>query len=145
MNLALAETVSPDLSSAGELVINAAVRGSYTTPDLSGTMELQKREFPLPYEFSNGLTNASAAIAFNGTRATIQSFHAESGGGKVDAAGFMTLANGLIAFRLEAKTREVRVRYPERRQHDIGCGSDAIGDVAEERGFRYGDDPPDLD
>ena len=112
VNLALAETVSPDLSSSGELVINAALRGSYTKPDLSGTMELQKGNFHYA-EFSNGLTNASAAIAFNGTRATIQSFHAESGGGKVDATGFAALANGLIAFRLEAKTREVRVRYPE--------------------------------
>jgi translocation and assembly module TamB len=52
-------------------------------------------------------------IAFNGTRATIQSFHGESGGGKVDATGFAALTGGLVAFRLEAKTREVRVRYPE--------------------------------
>ncbi len=73
VNLALAETVSPDLSSSGELVINATVRGSYTSPDLSGTAELQKGNFHYA-EFSNGLTNASAVIAFNGTRATIQSF-----------------------------------------------------------------------
>jgi translocation and assembly module TamB len=112
VNLALAETVSPDLSSAGDLVINAAVRGSYTSPDLSGTAELQKGNFHYA-EFTNGLTNASAVIAFNGTRATIQSFRGESGGGKVDATGFAALTNGLIAFRLEAKTRAVRVRYPE--------------------------------
>jgi translocation and assembly module TamB len=112
VNLALAETLSPDLSSSGELIINAALRGSYTTPDLSGTAELQKGNFHYA-EFSNGLTNTSAMIAFNGTRATIQSLHGESGGGKVDATGFAALTDGLVAFRLETKTREVRVRYPE--------------------------------
>ena len=112
VNLALAETVSPDLSSAGELAINAAVRGSFTSPDLSGTAELQKGNFHYA-EFTNGLTNATAVLAFNGTRATIQSFSGESGGGKVNATGFAALTNGLIAFRLEARTREVRVRYPE--------------------------------
>ncbi len=38
-------------------------------------------------EFSNGLTNASAMIAFDGSRANIQSFHGESGGGKVECDG----------------------------------------------------------
>ncbi len=120
VNLALAETMSPDLSSTGELVINAAVRGNFTSPDFSGTAELQKGNFHYA-EFSNGLTNASAVVAFNGTRATIQSFHGESGGGKVDATGFAALTGGLIAFRLEAKTREVRVRYPE----GVSTASDA--------------------
>jgi translocation and assembly module TamB len=112
VNLALAETVSPDLTSSGEVLINAAVRGSYKSPDFSGTAELQKGNFHYA-EFSNGLTNASAVMAFNGTRATVESFHGESGGGKVDATGFAALTGGQLAFRLEAKTREVRVRYPE--------------------------------
>jgi translocation and assembly module TamB len=111
VNLALAQTVSPDLTSSGDLAINAAVRGSYTSPDISGNAQLQKGNFHYA-EFSNGLTNANAVIAFSGRRATIQSFHGESGGGKVDATGFAALTGGLLAFRLEAKTQDVRVRYP---------------------------------
>ena len=112
MNLALAETFSQDLMSSGELLIDAAVRGNYATPDISGRAELQKGDFHYA-GFSNGLTNANGAIAFNGPRANIQSFNAESGGGKVEATGFAALTGGLIAFRLEAKTRDVRVRYPQ--------------------------------
>ncbi len=111
MNLALAQTYNSDMSSSGELVLNAAVRGSYTNPDVSGRAELQKGEFHYA-DFSNGLTNTNALILFNGKRATIQSLTAESGGGKVDALGFAALTGGLLAFRLEVKTQNVRVRYP---------------------------------
>jgi translocation and assembly module TamB len=111
MNLALAQTFSQDLMSSGELLIDAAVRGSYVAPDISGRAELQKGDFHYA-GFSNGLTNANSVIVFNGPRANIQSFSGESGGGKVQASGFAALTGGLIAFRLEAKTRDVRVRYP---------------------------------
>jgi len=112
MNLALAQTYNADLTSAGELVVNAAVRGSYTKPDFSGRAELQKGDFHLK-DFSNGLTNANGVMLFSGSKATIQSLSAESGGGKVDASGFAALNGGLPTFRLEAKTKAVRVRYPE--------------------------------
>lgn len=111
INLALAETYNPDLSSSGELSISAGVRGALTNPDFSGRAELQKGEFHYA-DFSNGLTNAGGVILFNGTRATIQSFTGESGGGKVNATGFVTVSNNLTTFRLEAKTQNVRVRYP---------------------------------
>jgi translocation and assembly module TamB len=111
VNLALAQTYNSDLTSSGELAVNAAVRGSYTNPDVSGRAELQKGDFHYA-EFSNGLTNAKGVILFNGRQATIQSLSAESGGGKVEATGFATRTGGLLAFRLEAKTQGVRVRYP---------------------------------
>lgn len=111
MNLALAQTYNTDLMSSGELLVNAGVRGSFASPDISGRAEIQKAEFHYA-DFSNGLTNTNGVIVFNGRRATIQSLNAESGGGKVDANGFVTLTNGSLAFRFEAKTRNVRVRYP---------------------------------
>jgi translocation and assembly module TamB len=112
MNLALAQTYDADLTAAGQLAVNASVRGSYMKPDISGRAELQKGDFHLA-NFSNGLTNANGVILFSGTRATIQSLSAESGGGKVDVTGFGAMAGGLGTFRLEAKTRAVRLRYPE--------------------------------
>ncbi len=112
MNIALAQTLSPDLTTTGELLIDATLRGSYAYPDFSGRAELQKGDFHYA-GFANGLTNANGVIAFNGARANIQSFHAESGSGTVDASGFAALAGGLFAFRLEAKTKDVRLRYPQ--------------------------------
>jgi translocation and assembly module TamB len=112
MNLALMEAVDTDLTSSGQLIVNATVRGSYRNPDFAGRAELQKGDFHLE-NFSNGLTNANGVILFSGTRATIQSLAAETGGGKVNVTGFGALSNGILTFGLDAKTRGVRVRYPE--------------------------------
>jgi translocation and assembly module TamB len=112
VNLALAQALSPDLMSEGQLAVDASVRGSYKNPEFAGRAELDNGDFHYA-DFSNGLTNAKGVITFNGTRANIQSLSAESGGGKVDATGFAALTGGLLTFRLEAKSREVRVRYPQ--------------------------------
>ena len=111
LNLALAQTYNADLTASGELAINAAVRGSYSNPDVSGRAELQKGDFHYA-DFSNGLTNAQGVIVFNGRQATIQSLKAESGGGKVQATGFATVTGGVPTFRIEAGAQGVRVRYP---------------------------------
>jgi translocation and assembly module TamB len=112
VNLALARTLSKDFTSSGVLALNATVRGDWKTPDVSGLATLRNGDFHYT-DFSNGLTNANGEIAFNGTRANIQTFHAETGGGKVDATGFAALTGGLLNFRLEAKVQKVRIRYPE--------------------------------
>jgi translocation and assembly module TamB len=112
VNLALAETYNADLTSSGELAINAAVRGSYTNPSVSGRAELQKGDFHY-LDFSNGLTNANGVILFSEKQAIIQSFTAESGGGKANVTGFATLNDAAPpTFRIEARTQGVRVRYP---------------------------------
>ncbi len=112
VNAALASTFNPDLTSSGALTLNATVRGGWLTPDFSGRATLRNGNFHYA-QFSNGLNNANGEIIFSGTRANIESFTAESGGGKVDASGFAALTNGQLAFRIETRTRGVRVRYPE--------------------------------
>ncbi len=112
VNLALARTFSKDFTSSGVLALNATVRGDWKTPDISGVATVRNGDFHYT-DFSNGLTNANGEIAFNGTRANIQTFHAETGGGKVDVTGFAALTGGLLNFRLEAKAQQVRIRYPE--------------------------------
>lgn len=112
MNVALARSLSSDITAEGQLSVDGTIRGNWTAPLITGRASLKNGEFHFA-DFSNGLTNANGEIAFNGTRATIQSLTAESGGGRVDVSGFATLNNGLLAFRLEAKSRAVRVRYPE--------------------------------
>jgi translocation and assembly module TamB len=112
MNLALVRSLSPDLTSSGALTLDGTIRGSFTNPEVSGRAVMRNGEFHYA-EFSNGLSAANGEIAFNGNRATIQSLSAESGGGRVDVTGFAALSNGLFAFRVQARSRGVRVRYPE--------------------------------
>jgi len=94
------------------LNVNAQIRGTWPDPDFSGRAELTKGDFHYA-DFTNGLTNANGLVLFNGSRATIQNLTAESGGGKVDASGFAAVTGGRFAFRLDVKTNQVRVRYPE--------------------------------
>ncbi|MDE3197211.1 MAG: translocation/assembly module TamB domain-containing protein, partial [Acidobacteriota bacterium] len=112
VNLAIARSLSPDLTSSGAIAIDAAVRGDADAPDFTGRATIRNGEFHYA-DITNGLTKASGEIAFNGTRATLQSFHGESGGGKVDATGFAAYSAGVVNFRIEAKAEQVRVRYPE--------------------------------
>ncbi len=112
VDLKILEGFSTDLASAGDLNVNAAMRGTFDSPDFSGRAQLAGGDFHLA-DFSNGLTNANGLILFNGSRATIQNLSAESGGGKVDATGFIAVMKGILAFNLETHLSSVRVRYPE--------------------------------
>ncbi len=112
VNLALGSTFAPELETGGDMHVNAALRGALNAPDLSGRMEI--RNGSVRYSgFANGITSVNAALVFNGSRATIQNFSGESGGGRVDVGGFAALTGGLIAFRLDAKTTGVRLRFAE--------------------------------
>jgi translocation and assembly module TamB len=112
MNLALVRSLSPDITSSGALSIDGTIRGSWANPEITGRAVMRGGEFHYA-DFSNGLSSATGEIVFSGNRATIQSLSAESGGGRVDVTGFAALSNSLLAFRLQATARGVRVRYPE--------------------------------
>jgi translocation and assembly module TamB len=112
LNMAFLRTLNQDLTASGVLTMNASVRGRWSNPDVSGQALLRNGDFRYA-DFSNGLSNARAELVFNGSRANIQSFTAESGGGKVDVTGFAAITNGSAAFRLEATAKSVRLRYPE--------------------------------
>jgi translocation and assembly module TamB len=112
LNLALASTFSTDFATSGLLHVDAALRGALNAPDLSGRMEI--RNGAARYTgFANGLSSVNAALVFNGDRATIQNFSGESGGGQVNMSGFVALTGGTIAFRLQARTTGVRLRFAE--------------------------------
>jgi translocation and assembly module TamB len=50
---------------------------------------------------------------FAGGRATIQSFTGETGGGRIELSGFASSTGGQTVYRLAARVRQVRIRYPE--------------------------------
>ncbi len=112
VNLALGSAFSTDFVTSGSLRVNAALRGALNAPDLSGRIEI--RDAAVRYSgFGNGLSSVNAALVFSGDRATIQNFSAESGGGKVDAGGFVAFSGGLLTFRVQARTTGVRLRFAE--------------------------------
>ncbi|MBZ5725082.1 MAG: translocation/assembly module TamB [Acidobacteriia bacterium] len=112
VDLAILHDFNRDFVSSGELTGSFAVRGALDAPQVDGRVEFQDAAFSLA-DFPNGISKASGVIAFTGDRATIQSFTGETGGGQIDLSGFAGYAEGQAIFRVHARVREVRVRYPE--------------------------------
>ena len=106
------EVFDPDITSSGEAVLNATIRGPLTNPEVNGRLELKNAAFNLA-DVPNGLRNANGTIVFSGSGAVIQQITAETGGGKVTITGFTGFAGGALSFHLDATAHEIRVRYPE--------------------------------
>jgi translocation and assembly module TamB len=111
VDLGILQDFYPDLTASGAAIGNAAVRGSFASPQISGRVEIQNGAATLA-DFPNGLSNANGVIAFGGSRATIEKLTAASGGGTIQMSGFVGYGGG-ETFGLRAEARQVRVRYPE--------------------------------
>lgn len=111
VSLATIRNFVPDLASSGTVSVRGNIRGGWSAPDLNGSASIRNGEFHYA-DLTNGLTNATGEIVFSGNRAQIQSFSADTGGGKFTGTGFATLTNGAVAFQFSAKTKDVRLRYP---------------------------------
>jgi translocation and assembly module TamB len=90
--------------------LNALIRGNFTQPLVNGRLELKNANVEY-VESPNGISNANAVILLSGTSANIQTFTAESGGGKVTLSGFAAYTGTSVNFDLKAKAQMVRVRY----------------------------------
>jgi translocation and assembly module TamB len=112
VDLAVVHELNPDLEASGTVTTDATVRGTLSAPLPTGRIEFQKAAFNI-VDVPNGISNANGSIVFAGGRATIQSFTGETGGGHIELSGFASYDGGQTVFRLGARVREVRIRYPE--------------------------------
>jgi translocation and assembly module TamB len=112
VDLAMVHELNPDFQASGTVTTDATVRGTLDAPLIAGRVEFQKAAFNIA-DVPNGISNANGAIVFAGGRATIQSFTGETGGGRIELSGFASSSGGQMVFRLAARVREVRIRYPE--------------------------------
>ncbi len=111
-DLGLAQVFDKDLTSSGTVTLNVTARGSFDQPQITGRADL--KDVNLAYAgLPNGISNGNGRILFDGSRATIESLTAQTGGGNLKLAGFAAFAGPALAFRLEAAANGVRVRYPE--------------------------------
>ena len=111
VDASLAQIFDKDLSSSGGLTLNANVRGSFSDPLVTGRADL--KNINLAYAgLPNGISNGNGRVIFDGSRATIESLTAQTGGGTLKLTGFAAFGTS-TAFRLEAAANGVRVRYPE--------------------------------
>ncbi|MBZ5583731.1 MAG: translocation/assembly module TamB domain-containing protein [Acidobacteriia bacterium] len=112
IQLDILEALSPDIFSAGKVVLNAAVTGTAASPAVNGRLELQNASFNI-LSAPNGLSNANGSIVFTGSQAVIQNITGESGGGKITLAGFVAYGGPEMQVRVQATADKVRIDYPE--------------------------------
>ncbi|HEX3744976.1 MAG TPA: translocation/assembly module TamB domain-containing protein [Bryobacteraceae bacterium] len=117
VDLALVHDFNRDFTSAGSVAMELTMRGPLDAPQVNGRTEFQNASFNIE-GVPNGISNANGVLVFtgdrsNGTRATIQKFTGDTGGGKIELTGFAGYNNGQTIFRVHARATEVRIRYPE--------------------------------
>jgi translocation and assembly module TamB len=112
VDLSVLKNFSSDLISSGGVIADATVRGSLSDPQINGRMTFEKAAFNI-VDVPNGISEATGTVIFTKDRATIQNLSGETGGGKIELSGFASYGGGQAIFRLHARAREVRVRYPE--------------------------------
>lgn len=120
-DLRILRLFDPNLRSAGQSTIAMSVTGTLSNPAMSGNLQLQNGSFSLG-ALPMGLTAVNGAVNFNGDRATVQNLTAQTGGGEVSLAGFVTYGGGLPVYHLEANADNVRVR-------DAGASATATADL----------------
>lgn len=87
------------------------VSGTAGAPRVEGRLTLSGGAATVPSFETEPLSKISAAVSFDRDAATLESFHAEAGGGSVEGSGRATL--GLdSSFRLTALTRGLRLDLP---------------------------------
>jgi len=111
IDLLILQLLRPDLQASGNATVNANIRGSLQEPDVTGQLTLAGASLYLA-DLPNGVDNASGTILFDRRRATVQQLTAETGGGQVTFGGFLEFGDALV-YRLQARARRVRVRYPQ--------------------------------
>jgi translocation and assembly module TamB len=112
LNLAVLTALKEDLEARGLTTVDAAIRGSFAEPQVTGRMELRDATFALR-GIPNGLEKANGVIRFDRTRATIESLTAMTGGGDIRLSGFVGFGGDDPVYRLQADAERIRVRYPE--------------------------------
>jgi translocation and assembly module TamB len=111
-DLATLQDLVPEIYGSGDIKTGVAIRGPLAQPQIAGRLDIEKATFNLA-EIPVGISNTNGVILFDGSRATIQSFSGESGGGTFKLSGFAGYDNDALVFRLHADAHEMRVRYPE--------------------------------
>ena len=111
MNLALLRDFESRMYSSGSVTLDVSVRGALDNPEVYGRVDLANASVNFT-GFPNGIENASGSIFLYRDRAIIDTFTAQSGGGKVGLTGFVSLGE-VTTFHLRATATGVRVRYPE--------------------------------
>ena len=111
VNLKLAETLDPDLTTSGITTFQVEAHGTLKDPGLKGRVDFQNGSLTLE-DIPNGLSQLHGTLEFNQDRLEVKSLTAMSGGGLLSVGGYLAYRNGIYA-DLSVTGKGVRIRYPQ--------------------------------
>jgi translocation and assembly module TamB len=109
VNLKLAHTLDPELTTYGISDIDVTVVGPMTHPAMSGRIDIAHAGLSM-IELPAGLGDVNGSLVFNQDRLEVEHLTARTGGGLVTVGGFVTYQR-TIGFNLTANGNEIRFRY----------------------------------
>jgi translocation and assembly module TamB len=111
VNLKLAETLDPDLTTSGITTFQVEAHGTLKDPGLKGRIDFQNGSLSLE-DIPNGLSQLHGTLEFNQDRLEVKSLTAMSGGGLLSVGGYLAYQHGIYA-DLSVTGKGVRIRYPQ--------------------------------
>jgi translocation and assembly module TamB len=111
VDLRLAQLVSPDVTSSGQLRFDINSYGQRSDPNVQGRVEIMNANFSTP-DAPLGLTNGNGALVLTKNRLNIEKFEGVVGGGKVTAGGGV-LYRPNLQFDLALRGQGIRLLYPD--------------------------------
>jgi len=111
INLKLAESLDPDLTSSGVTSFQVEAHGPLQHPGLEGRVDFQNGALSLE-DLPNGLSQLRGTLEFNQNRLEVKSLTAMTGGGQLSLGGYLAYQHGIFA-DLTVTGKGVHVRYPE--------------------------------
>jgi translocation and assembly module TamB len=110
-SLQLLSGFMPQLEANGKAQINAAIGGTVVTPQINGKVRVEG--VSLRYgDFPAGLSNVAGDFNFDATRMVFDNVIAETGGGRLAIGGTVAYGEGPLSYAVNARTDQVRIRYP---------------------------------
>lgn len=101
----------PQMESSGRAQINALVAGTVDKPRLNGKVHLEGASFRYG-DFPAGLSNVAGDFNFDTNRMVFDNVAAETGGGRLILGGTLSYGEGPLTYVLNARSDQVRIRYP---------------------------------
>ena len=109
INMKLAQTFDPDITSSGHLDFNVNARGTLTQPSFSGRVRVSNVALALK-DLPNGISKLNGNLVFDQNRLQVQDLVGTTGGGQLKFGGFLTYQQGIYG-DFTATGKEIRVRY----------------------------------
>jgi translocation and assembly module TamB len=111
VSLGLLASFYPQVESGGRAQINALVGGSVAAPRLNGKVHLEGASVRYG-DFPAGLSNIGGDFNFDANRMVFDNVSAETGGGRLSLGGSVSYGQGSLTYVLNARSDQVRIRYP---------------------------------